>query len=138
MSFDLMLFNLKKAPPTQKEFIDWFNELTKWGENHNYDNPNITTETLKEVFKDLTDIFPPMNGPFADENRDPVNSYLTDYCIGEDFIYLGFSWSLASEAYTKCIELTRKYELGFFNPSDDDGDLYYGYKGELFYMYSEK
>lgn len=32
MSYDLMVFEKTKAPKTRKEFLEWYEKQTEWGE----------------------------------------------------------------------------------------------------------
>jgi hypothetical protein len=73
--------------------------------------------------------FPTLNGPFATHDIDNVNN--ADYTIGRDFIYVGFTWSVLEEAQDKAITLAKKYGVGFFEASADDGDIMFPQNGEL-------
>jgi hypothetical protein len=76
---------------------------------------------------EMKETFPPMNGPEAptDEEIDNMenDSYLTDYSIGREIIYAAFAWSLAEEAYEKMKSLALKHGVGFFNVSENDGEI---------------
>lgn len=125
MSYDLMVFEFSKAPKTQAEFLQWYEMQTEWEEDHDYENPEVTSPALRAWFMEMIKTFPQMNGPFAledDEIED--DSYLTDYSIGKDVIYAGFAWSLADEAYDLVRELSEKYKVGFFDVSGN-GDIFY-------------
>ncbi|WP_304157771.1 DUF5713 family protein [Fusobacterium ulcerans] len=125
MSYDLMVFEFSKAPKTQAEFLQWYEMQTEWEEDHDYENPEVTSPALRAWFMEMIKTFPQMNGPFAledDEIED--DSYLTDYSIGKDVIYVGFAWSLADEAYDLVRELSEKYKVGFFDVSGN-GDIFY-------------
>jgi|SRR5215471_12928438 len=40
MSYDLMVFAPEAAPEGREAFMDWFRKFTKWGEEHDYDDPD--------------------------------------------------------------------------------------------------
>lgn len=125
MSYDLMVFEFSKAPKTQDEFLEWYDKQTEWEEEHDYEDPEITSPALREWFMEIIKTFPQMNGPFAPEDDEIEDeSYLTDYSIGKDVIYAGFAWSLADEAYELVRELSEKYRVGFFDASGN-GDIIY-------------
>lgn len=122
MSYDLMVFNPDVAPRTREEFMKWYFEQTEWTEEHSYDAPEVTSDNLKSLFIELIETYPPLNGPYS--NEDYVdNSYVTDYSIGRNVIYAAFSWSFAEHAYIKLRDLAEKYKVGFFDVSADEGSI---------------
>lgn len=127
MSYDLMVFEITKAPKTKKEFMDWYDRQTEWAEEHDYETVGVTSPALQKLFMEMKDTFPPMNGKFAPEeeaiaNDEDLESRLTDYSIGYNVIYAAFSWSVADEAYEKVRTLAQKHGVGFFDASGD-GDI---------------
>lgn len=42
MSYDLMVFEKKKAPQKRKDFLDWYEKETEWTEDHGYNDPTVT------------------------------------------------------------------------------------------------
>lgn len=127
MSYDLMVFEITKAPKTKKEFMDWYDRQTELAEEHDYETVGVTSPALQKWFMEMKDTFPPMNGKFAPEeeaiaNDEDLESRLTDYSIGYNVIYAAFSWSVADEAYEKVRTLAQKHGVGFFDASGD-GDI---------------
>ena len=137
MSYDLMVFEITKAPKTKKEFMDWYDRQTEWAEEHDYETvggpvdvaviSKVTSPALQKWFMEMKDTFPPMNGEFAPEeeaiaNDEDLENRLTDYSIGYNVIYAAFSWSVADEAYEKVRTLAQKHGVGFFDASGD-GDI---------------
>ena len=124
MSYDLMVFEKTKAPRTKKEFMEWYEKQTEWGEDHDYQTIGVASPALQSWFMEMKETFPPMNGEYApsdeaieaDEN---LESRLTDYCIGRDVIYAAFAWSQAEEAYELVRNLAQKHGVGFFDASGD-------------------
>ena len=127
MSYDLMVFEKTKAPGTKKEFMDWYEKQTEWGEDHDYQTIGVSSPALQSWFMEMKETFPPMNGEFAPddeaiENDEDLESRLTDYSISYDSVYAAFSWSLAEEAYETMRRLAQKPGVGFFDASGD-GDI---------------
>lgn len=129
MSYDLMAFEISKAPKEKEEFFKWYDKQSEWEENHDYDDINVSSEKLQNFYKEMIKTFPPMNGvdcPSDEEieNNPELEDYLTDYCIGYDVIYIAFSWSKDEEAYNLMKKLCKKYQVGFFDVSGE-GDIFY-------------
>lgn len=127
MSYDLMVFEITKAPKTKKEFMAWYDKITEWEEEHDYETVSVTSPALQNWFMEMKETFPPMNGEFAPddeaiENDENLESRLTDYSISYDSVYAAFSWSLAEEAYETMRRLAQKHGVGFFDASGD-GDI---------------
>ncbi len=129
MSYDLMAFEISKAPKEKEDFLKWYDKQSEWEENHDYDDINVSSEKLQNFYKEMIKTFPPMNGADCPsdeeiENNPELEDYLTDYCIGYDVIYIAFSWSKDEEAYNLMKKLCKKYQVGFFDVSGD-GDVFY-------------
>ncbi|MCP4354469.1 MAG: hypothetical protein GY793_02315 [Proteobacteria bacterium] len=124
MSFDLMVFDKDKAPSSKADFLKWWEAQSQWEEDHDYEDPAITTEKLKDWFKDIIDDYPPMNGPYAYKGDDEeIEDKLVDYCIGKSLIYTSFPWSGAENGYYKVKESAQKHKLGFFNVSSNKVEI---------------
>lgn len=126
MSYDLMVFEKTKAPAAKKEFLEWFQEQTEWSEDHDYQTISVSSPALQSWFMEMKETFPPMNGEFAPDPDLPdeeLDGRLVDYCIGHDVIYAAFAWSAAEEAYETVRRLAQKHEVGFFDVSEEDGDI---------------
>lgn len=122
MSYDLMVFE-PKAPPIDREgFLNWYDNQTQWNENHDYNNPDITTPKLRTWFMEMIQLYPAMNGPYASDDID--NPKLSDYTIGESIIYVTFAWSQADLAYKAVFDKAKKYGLGFFDVSSQYGEVW--------------
>ena len=132
MSYDLMVFNKNSAPKTRDEFMEWYNNQTEWTEDHSYFDPEVTSKELKDWLMEMIQTFPALNGPFYsdDEDYDYDNENVSDYSIGRDVIYVGFSWSVVEKAYEKAFEIAEKYEVGFFDPSFETG-IFFPINGKL-------
>jgi hypothetical protein len=66
MSYDLSVFDPDAAPKERELFIEWFNTLTNWEEDHDYDDPAVSTSKLRAWFLLSTAI----NGAIAPGSRD--------------------------------------------------------------------
>ena len=127
MSYDLMVFERTAAPKSRKDFLEWYEKQTEWNEEHDYDDPVITSSDLRNWFMEIIEKFPQMNGAFelSDDELDNMEneSYVTDYSIGKAVIYAAFAWSLAEEAFETVTKLAKKHNVGFFNVSSDKGEI---------------
>ncbi len=124
-----MVFRKEAAPKIRTDFMKWYNDQTEWSEEHSYDDPANTSTELRNWFMEMIQTFPAMNGPFASDDEDNLN--VSDYCIGKDVIYVTFSWSLAEQAYTTMLKLAEKHGVGFFDVSNDNGDILFPDNGKL-------
>src|ERR1041384_6197838 len=77
MSYDLAVFDPSAPPPNHAGFLAWYQEQTKWGEGHRYDDPKVATPALRGWFLEIIQAYPMLNGPFASKNLDDPK--ITDY-----------------------------------------------------------
>ncbi|MGH8107395.1 MAG: hypothetical protein ACREO1_01580 [Arenimonas sp.] len=119
MSFDLFIFNAYKAPRESVAFLAWYDALTQWNEDIDYNDPQRCGSALRAWFDDAISLFPPLNGPFANASDD--SDFVTDYSLDRDFIYACYSWRLMNEATTLATGLAAKHRLGIFHASSGDG-----------------
>ncbi len=126
-----MVFEPEAAPSSHSEFLDWYARQTKWGEDHGYDDPALSSERLRAWFDDIVQIFPPMHGQpsLVRTAKDEASS--TDYAIGPDFIYASFAWSKAEAAYMTVARLTEKHHLGLFNASSSGEEVWVSKDGRM-------
>ena len=47
MSYDLMVFDPAAAPREREEFMQWYDAQTEWAEDHECDDPAVTTPALR-------------------------------------------------------------------------------------------
>ena len=112
-----MVFDPHAAPRDRDEFLRWYDEQAEWSEGHSYDDPEATTPALASWFAEMSQTFPPMNGPFASNDYD--NLKVTDYSIGRSVIYAAFASSQGHLAYGTVRRLAAKHSVGFFDASGD-------------------
>ncbi|MDR2926328.1 MAG: lactate utilization protein [Azoarcus sp.] len=107
--------------------MKWYEKQTEWAEDHEYDDPTVSSNNLRNWFMEIIKKFPQMNGRYAlsDEEIDNMenDSYITDYSIGKDMIYAAFAWSLVDEAHETVKRLAKEYNVGFFDVSSDKGEI---------------
>jgi len=129
MSYDLFVFSKEAAPKTRVDFLKWYSAQTEWTTEHSYGDPAITSTELKNWFVEMINIFPAMSGPYA--NDEDYNEYQTDYSIGRHFIYAAFDRSVAEKAFTSMLELGEKYDVGFFDVSSANMDIFFPDNGKF-------
>jgi len=119
-------FAPEAAPEGREAFMDWFRKITKWGEEHDYDDPAYTSPKLRDWYGDMVSIFPAMNGPngVADDHPSHDSGHVTDYTCARDAIYVGFSWNVAEEAYDHTLTYAAIHKVGFFDVSTPDGAVW--------------
>ena len=123
MSYDLMAFERTKAPQKRKEFLVWYDKETEWSEEHGYDDPAVTSPALRNWYEEMIKTFPNMDSPDAEVEDDDAEAHLTEYSIGHNVSYAAVAWSVAEEAYEKVKALAQKHGVGFYDVSNDDGDI---------------
>ncbi|MEQ3746562.1 MAG: hypothetical protein ABNH53_10065 [Henriciella sp.] len=125
MSFDLLVFDPAIVEcQDQKAFMDWYFQTTEWNEDHDYDDPVVATEALRDWFHDIRVEYPAMNGPYA-VNDDQIDSpNVSDYSIALDAIYVGFAWSEQDGAFKTVTRFAEKHQLGVFHASSENGEIW--------------
>jgi len=126
-----MVFEPDAVPASHAEFLDWYAGQTKWGEDHSYDDPALSSANLRAWFEDMVEIFPPMNGTFAKERTAEGEASSSDYAIGADFIYVSFAWSEEEAAYMTVARLAEKHRLGLFNASSSGEEVWFPMEGRM-------
>ena len=115
MSFDIFIFDHTNAPRDAPKFLNWYERLTDWGHDIDYNNPDNASDALRSWLNDMVQHFPPLNGPLA--AIDTEESNLTDYSIGREFIYSAFPWSSSESARELALQFAAKHSVGFFDTS---------------------
>lgn len=118
-----MVFEPSHAPKNRADFMIWYGMQTEWTEPHGYDDPSVTTDGLRGWYTDMNRTFPNIHDP-AITDAHLENPRLTDYSIGNSVIYAAFAWSQADEAYQAARQLAQKHDIGFFDASADEGDIW--------------
>src|SRR4051794_14185307 len=102
MSYDLAVFDPAVAPQSRAEFRKWFDMQTQWNESHGYNDPDVPVSALRNWFREMITMFPPMNGLLRSSDIDDPR--VTDYSLGRNIIYCGFASSVGSAAYERALE----------------------------------
>ena len=126
MSYDVLVLDKHKRFKTGDEFLTWYNQVTKWDVDIDYNDYRHATPSLQSWFLEMKDIVRPMNGEFAppDDEFDCGNYKEADYTIEKKYIYVAFAWSDAERVYSLVKELAKKHDVAFFDVSGS-GDLIY-------------
>jgi hypothetical protein len=111
MTYDILAFD--PSATTNAEFDAWWGAESAWGEDHEYEDPAVTTPALRAFYQELIQTFQPLNGPDAPDEEDieanpELETLLTDYSIGSRLVYAAFSWSVAEAARALFANVARK------------------------------
>lgn len=139
MSYDLCVFNKRKAPKKKEKFAQWYEKITCWEGNSNYDDSSVASADLQHWYEFMLQHFPAMNGRdsersierFAEANEmdiDEAVDHSADYSISKDLIYVAFGYSQAEDAYKLAIGKAKELGLGFFDPQEGNFPLGDGYE----------
>ena len=116
MSYDVLVLDKHKRFKTGDEFLAWYDQVTKWDEDIDYNDYRHATPSLQSWFLEMKDIVRPMNGEFAppDEEVDSGDFMEADYTIGKEHIYVAFAWSDAEHVYPIIEAMAKKHDVAFF------------------------
>jgi len=131
-----MVFDPAAAPLDREEFLSWYEQQTSWSEEHDYDDPSVSSASLRSWFLEMIEHFPAMNGPHASHDDDSPR--VTDYSVGKSVIYAAFAWSQAKDAHRMVVELAKKHRIGFFDASSDENSIWRpetGVRYDVFYCF---
>lgn len=117
MSYDIIIFDAKKAPQTEDEFEEWLDEIDDTDEF--FDSPKNCTPSLQGFIKEFSDVFPIM-GTCENELEDPRE---TPYGFSEHTIEANFAFSVSEEAGKLMLEIGPKYCVGIYD--QQDGEVYF-------------
>ena len=137
MSYDLMVFEPEAAPKKHAAFMAWYFELAKWQDGP-YDDPTKTSPRLQAWVKDMQRKFPDGNSLEASDLLDEDDGSLSDYTIGRQFVYAGFSWSKAVTAAAEAERLATLHGVGFFDVSSNREEVYLPIGGALELVHTKK
>jgi hypothetical protein len=126
-----MVFDLNGVPTSHAKFLAWYDEQTGWTEGHGYDDPAVSTTSLRAWFLDIIESFPPLNGPLSKDDLPEDEASATDYSVGKSVIYCAFAWSKAKVAYDTVFKLAQKHGVGFFDVSSGNEEVWFPSNGTL-------
>lgn len=126
MSYDVLVLDKHKRFKTGEEFLKWYDQVTEWQEDIDYNDYRHATPSLQSWFLEMKDIARPMNGEFAppDDEFDSGDYKEADYGIARECIYAAFAWSDAERVYPLIKELAKKYDVAYYDVSGS-GDVIY-------------
>jgi len=122
MSYDLMVFDPVAPPKDRDGFMRWYDHQTKWSEGHDYLSPAVSTPELHAWFLDMIKEYPPIEGPYASDDDDGPG--LASYSAGKSLIYVCFAWPEAENAYNSVFRLAKQHQVGFFDASATNGQVW--------------
>lgn len=107
MSYDLMVFNHLNVPAKLKQLQQYLN-------NHMENDmlPDKPASIFNGFLEDMQKVFPPIDN--CPEN---MLDYACSYEIHEDFIYMGFAYSVAKQAHAITKRQAKFDNLGFWDVS---------------------
>lgn len=91
----MLVFAPAAAPKDREAFLAWWDETADWSEDHDYQDPKVSTPQLRAWFLEMIESYPAMNGPFAKEDECGDDASVTDYSVGKSAIHAAFAWSKA-------------------------------------------
>ena len=124
MSYDLMVFDPEAAPRGHREFLSWFLSEMEADDGICYMDSAIATEPLRTWYREITKLFPSLNGPDGKDELPEDEACACDYSIGKHAIYACFAWSKVEPAYRAVFELAAKHKVGFFNVSSNEEEVW--------------
>ena len=99
MSYDIMVIDHHPRFKKSKDFLSWYDNVTKWEDEVDYNDYRHATTPLQNWYLEMKDVVPPLNGQFA-----PANDKLgtgefpeADYSIAKDAIYVALSYEKVEE-----------------------------------------
>jgi hypothetical protein len=117
MSYDLMVFDTETAPKNRVAFLEWFDREME-GENDG--EIRSDSPAMQAWHQDMLAAFPDTNDLEEDDMED---GKWGEYSIATGSIYVSFAGSQATAAYQTMKSLAAKHGVGFFNVSDEEGEI---------------
>ncbi|WP_257181243.1 hypothetical protein [Corynebacterium cystitidis] len=117
MSFDVIIIDPDTVPTSDhEEFLGWYRTTTQWQPAQPYQ----PSSTIRACYSDLTTSYPDLNGDdFDEDDEDYDDDSAAEYVVGDDFIYVAFSWSDAEDAATTARDVAHKHNLAYVDISND-------------------
>jgi hypothetical protein len=128
MSYELAVFEPRAELRTRPAFLTWYRDRTSWKGGWDYSDPANAARALQAWYREMIQMFPPLNGPDRPGNMDLCAA---DYSIGPDIIYVAFGGGRAADAYETMFRLASRHGLGLFNASGNGEVWFPGFNGPL-------
>lgn len=121
MSYYILAFDPEAT--TDADFATWWEGQAEWSEDHDYEDPAVSTPALRAFYRQVIGPFPPMNGPDApsDEQLDAdpgLEDRTIDYTVGRQVVYGAAAWSQAEPVAQTWERLGRAYGVAIAFVSD--------------------
>ena len=130
MSYDIMIIDRHPRFKDSKEFLEWYDDVTEWKEDLDYNDCEHATPHLKEWFMKMKDIVKPMNGKYALSDEEINRCLDADYAIAREGIMMAMGYSEADkicEIAFKPNELYNPDGTSFFVfPQQEDNEVLNG------------
>ena len=123
MSYDIMIIDRHPRFKDSKEFLEWYDDVTQWKENIDYNDCEHATPHLKEWFMKMKDIVRPMNGKYALSDEEIDRCLDADYAIAREGIMMAMGYSEADKICEIAFKLAKEYGLSYFDISGSN-ELY--------------
>ena len=131
MSYDIMIIDRHPRFKDSKEFLEWYDDVTQWKENIDYDDCEHATPHLKEWFMKMKDIVKPMNGKYALSDEEIDRCLDADYAIAREGIMMAMGYSEADKICEIAFKLAKEYGLSYYDITGSN-ELYYPDGSSLF------
>lgn len=139
MSYDICVFNRKRAPIHKNDFLKWYERIMEWNGDSGFDDISVASKELQEWYSFMLKHYPAMNGRDAEESQqcyakakgvdvDAAIDDSADYSIDNNLIYVAFGYSQAKDAYKLAIGKAKELGLGIFDPQEGSFPLNDGYE----------
>jgi hypothetical protein len=123
MSYDLMVFEPEASPKDHDAFMAWYLNLIEWTDGP-YDDLTRTSGRLRSWVNEMQRKFPDINGAEAEAKLEEDEGVLSDYTIGQQFVYASFALSKAVAASDEAQRLAKLHGVGFFDVSSDGQEVW--------------
>ena len=123
MSYDIMIIDRHPRFKDSKEFLEWYDDVTEWKEDLDYNDCEHATPHLKEWFMKMKDIVKPMNGKYALSDEEINRCLDADYAIAREGIMMAMGYSEADKICEIAFKLAKEYGLSYFDISGSN-ELY--------------
>ena len=77
------------------------------------------SEGLREWMLNIENSFPMLSAASEADFQGDAEAFLTDYSVGNGFVYACFAWSKAEEALRRSSELALEHGVGLYEVSSD-------------------
>ena len=125
MGLNILFFELDKVPHTTRGFLDWVSEVTEWGGDYDFNDPETTSPRLRGFLLDLVKEYPPMNGDYGPSMEERKakgieNRQESDYSIAPDCLYADFEFDAIDDGDEEfdfnevLIDLTDTHEISYY------------------------